>query len=229
MQSPPTEVPELPDLDPGLRLLESDTGTTGALHSLVVDHVLRDGGDAYWVDSRGRARTRPLARLAPSRRVLERIDVARGFTAFQHYALVEALAEREADPALVVLPAIDYPYRADDLRGDEGREMLVRAIATVAGVARRRDCPVLVTRVGDDEFATPVERAARGTIRVAETDHGPRFVGREFETLVYPRAEGSVQTTFAFWERVLRARAREHAQAAAIDAPTPEVTVDGTH
>lgn len=228
------ETPELPDLDPGVRLLSTDERTDGALYSLVVDHLLCTPGRAWWVDAAGRARTRRLADLAPSGRLLDRIRVARGFTAFQHLALVETLGERHRNddggrdpewrggsgtatadprsPALVVAPAVDAPYRADDLRAEERREMLVRALAVLSGIGRRHDCPVLVTRTGEDDLAEPVAAAARDRIRCESTPEGPRFVADGFETTVYPVAEGWVQTTFAFWRRVLRARAADRAR-----------------
>lgn len=232
MQSATT--PELPTLDPGIQLLAGEDRAIGPLHSLVVDHVVREGGPAYWVDVRGHARTRPLARIAPSRHTLDRIAVARGFTAFQHYALVDCLQERiaETDASLVVLPALDRPYRADDLRGDEGQDMLVRAVATVAGIARRYDVPVLATRSREDPLAEPVGNAAHRELRYEDTPMGPRFVGDDFETLVYPTDDGTVQTTLAFWERILEARAADHGIAGGETTPdttTLEVTVGGSH
>lgn len=230
-----SETAELPDLDAGLQLLATDVRC--ALPALVVDHVLRASGRALWTDANGHARTRAVADVAPDRRVLRRIEVARGFTAYQHYAIVDALAERALDAvsdaasgttddaaagaagdtaddvagggrdiSLLVAPAIDAPYRDDGLRGDEGREMLARALARLAGVARRLDVPVLVTRTRNDEFAAPVANAADETIRCERTPMGPRFATDEFETLVYPAGDGLVQTTLAFWRRVLERR-----------------------
>jgi hypothetical protein len=38
---------------------------------------------------------------------------------------------------------------------------------------------------------------------------GPRFVGDDFETLVYPVEGGTYyQTTFAYWQQLLAARAK---------------------
>ncbi len=39
---------------------------------------------------------------------------------------------------------------------------------------------------------------------------GPRFVGNEFETLVYPVDDGAYyQTTFAYWRQLLATRATQ--------------------
>lgn len=232
------ETAELPDLEPAIQLLETDV--RGALPALVVDQVLGDGAAvrserstaarrALWADANGHARTRAIADVAPNRRVLRRISVARGFTAYQHYAIVEALAERaledgSSDPALLVAPAIDAPYRDDGLRGDEGESMLVRALARLAGVARRLEIPVLVTRTRDDELTAPVENAADETIHCERTPMGPRFASEDFETLVYPAGDGLVQTTLAFWQRVLERRAPDRI---ADDAGAATVGGDG--
>lgn len=220
-------IPELPAIEPGIRLLETGRRTTGPLHTLVVDHVSLNGGPAYWVDTHGQATTQPLARLAPDRRLLERIHVARGFTPFQHYALVETLTERvTADASLLVLPALDGLYRDDGLRDDEGTRMLVRVLAALAGVARACDLPVLVTRSRDDTFAAPIEAAAAETIQCKRTRLGPRFVTDSFETLVYPVGCGQVQTTLTFWERILTARRPLYDAAQTV---APEVLANGAY
>lgn len=225
----PPPIPELPALDSGIHLLDTDGRATGPLHALVVDHVSLNPGSAYWVDTHGHATTQPLARLAPDRRLLDRIQVARGFTPFQHYALVETLTETvNAETSLVVLPALDGLYRDDTLRDEERRTMLIRVLASLAGVAREYDLPVLVTRTRDDALSAPIEPAATETIQCERTRLGPRFVAESFETLVYPVGRGQVQTTLAFWERILSARQPLYETAWAGPA-TPEVPAHGSH
>ena len=112
------EIPELPSLDEGIHLLETDSRTSGALQLLVLDHLLTRGAPAgvVWVDSEAGEYTQPLARLTPSIRVLERIQIARGFTAHQHYSLLQDLpAQIESNIALAALPNVDWFYRGDDL------------------------------------------------------------------------------------------------------------------
>ncbi|NEU55866.1 hypothetical protein [Halorussus sp. MSC15.2] len=221
--------PELPELASGVRLLDvaDEERATGPLHSLVLDHLLTNGGTAVWVDAGGHAVSQSLASLAPSPRTLDRIWVARGFTAHQHYDLVRELPEQvDDDTSLVVCPAFDRFYRETETYADEGEDLLLRALATVAGVAHRHDVPVLVTRSTHDSFSEPLAAAADETIRCEQTKFGPRFVADEFETLVYPTTNGGVQTTLAFWKRVLQARV---SAPGAAETPTPEVTVDGAY
>lgn len=224
---PPDATPELPSLEPGVQLLavDGDGHPTGPLQSLVLDHLLLEDGTALWVDANGHATTRPLARIAPSRRTLDRIRLARGFTAHQHYAIVDDLPGTidalGADVSLLVLPAFDAMYRENDLPGTEGRDLFLRALSIVAGIARERDLPVLVTRIAADEFAAPLSNAADRTIGVEHTRFGPRFVGDDVETLVYPQAAGgTVQTTLAYWATVLQVR---HPHASADEPTSPAV------
>ena len=226
-----TRLPELPTLDSGIQLLATDGQRAGEpLRALVLDHALGGGGQVRWVDSRGYARTDRLARLAPDPRALDRIRIARGFTAHQHVALVRRLPDVVTDDtALVVLPAMDAPYRADDV--SRGRALLLRSLATVARVARDHGVPVLVTRTDPDGLGEPLAAAADHTVECRQTAQGLRFVTDDFETLVYPQGDGTAQTTLAFWRRVLAARAPAAGdEPARHDRPSPaEVTVDGAH
>jgi hypothetical protein len=218
-------VPELPTLEPGVTLLDAPDKST-ALHALAVDQLLLEGGTATWVGTGRHCGTDTLRSVAPDRRVLDRVELARGFTPYQHTALVNQLPEQVSEEtAVVVVPDIDARYRGDDVQGGDGQELLVRALARLAAVAREHDLPVLCTRTADDAFAAPVDAAAETTYEVRETSLGPRFVGDGFETLVYPAGDGWVQTTLAFWQRVLQARQPLHEAAPA----GPEVTVRGTN
>lgn len=218
MSTRQSTTPELPELDAGVHCLETDGDETGPLQSLALDHVLTAGGDARWVDAMGRATTTTLARLAPSPRLLERIRVARGFTAHQHHRLVERLETTLHDgTTLAVCPAVDGLYREAP---DDGRRLLASTLGRLEGLADDHDLTVLVTRTRADEFAAPVVDGA-SRLRCTATRFGPRFVGEGFETLVYPDGE-YVQTTLAFWARVLGRRR-------AATGESPEVGARGAH
>ena len=231
---PPTgPIPELPGLDPGVTLLSHPDRDLGALHSLVLDHLLVTGGTALWIDAANRGPSQLLARIAPSPRVLDRVRIARGFTAYQHAAIVEHAAEHlDADTGMIVAPVLDRPYR-EDVRGVEPRALLLRTVARLASYAREHDLTVLVTRTAADRLGAPVAATADAVIEVERTRLGHRFVGADFETLVYPGvAPGQLQTTLAFWEGVLAARQPRHEHAP--DAPisptaSPEVRSRGSN
>ena len=221
-------LPELPSLNTGIHLLESDRAR-GPLHALVLDRALTEPGPVYWIDTHGHATTQPLARLAPDPRVLGRIHVARGFTGFQHYAIVETLVDLvDEDASAVVCPAIDGMYRDGNLRNGEGQEMLVRVLAMLSRLAREYDLPVLLTRARVDELSEPVANLAVDRIECQQTRMGPRFVSDDFETLVYPLGNGQVQTTLAFWEQILNARQPLY-ESAQIGPQTTEVPAHGSY
>lgn len=224
VEEPLEAVPEFPSLDTGVTLLTTEERATGPLQSLVLDHVLVQDTRALWVDARNNAATQSLATVAPSRRVLERIRVARAFTAFQHYAIVEDLPAHLTDGvSLLVLPAVEWFYATDDLWRGEGEAMLRAALSEVADVATAADCPVLVTCAGDSELVPVVHGCADRELSCTMTRFGPRFSGADFETLVFECPTG-VQTTLAFWRRVLAARHRP-----APAASRTEVSVRGPH
>jgi hypothetical protein len=173
-----------------------------------------------WVDARGHATTHTLARVAPSDRALDRVHVARAFTTHQHHTLVAQVARwlrgaaagpfgaPETDrPAVVVCPALDALYLDGDLPDADARALLARAVALLSAAARERGLPVLVTRAHETPDTDLIRRAAT-TVEVTRTACGPRFAAPDlaFETLVYPVADGVVQTTFAFWRQVLAER-----------------------
>lgn len=213
-----------PRLDDGLTLLSVADRAVGALHSLVLDHLLATGGTAVWVDSRNTATTQHLSTVTPSRQLLDRIRVARAFTPFQHYALVDDLADA-IDPGdgLVVAPLVDWFYREDELRDGEDEAMLAGVLDELAALADRVDVPVLLSRHAATGVGSVVERYVDRRLDCTLTEFGPRFSGDEFETLLFDSPDGTVQTTLAFWRRVLRERHR----VAATDRP--EVALGGSH
>jgi len=246
----------LPSLETGMTLLDIEGGRgVPVLQSLVLDHLLMHDGPAFWADANGHATTTGLARLAPSQRLLDRIHIARGFTAYQHYGAVDDLQTAinqsiqesttdsgmdgrqstggDADssqltPSLIVVPAIDAQYRTDDtLSQRHAKTLQARTLAQVATYAEGYDVPVLVTRTATDAFTAPVQTAADQHIECEQTRLGPRFVGEEFETLVYPVDDGAYyQTTFAYWRQLLTARAEQVGVEPALSASRPGTSDD---
>jgi len=207
---------DLPDLAPGVTLVDvdEDLGVT-PVQALLLDRVLGGDGPAFWVDGANRANTSRLRELAPADRVLDRIEVARGFTAHQHTSLLDRLAGRlsaRGSPSVVVATGLDGMYRAADVDADTAKQLFIRAIASIARIARIHDTPVLVTRCREDAFSKPLSRAAKTHLQCEKTAFGPRFedAAGDTETLVYHTDDGLLQTTLAYWQEVLEHRARIH-------------------
>lgn len=91
------------------------------------------------MDGANRANTTRLRELAPADRVLDRIDVARGFTVHQHTSLLDRLAGRldsRDSPSLVVAIGLDGMYRGADIEGELATQMFIRAIASIGTSTR---------------------------------------------------------------------------------------------
>ena len=252
----------LPSLDDGLTLLSAD-GSRGVpiLQSIVLDHLLLHDGLAVCVDANGRATTTTQSRIAPSRRLLNWIYVARGFTAYQHYGAVcnlptavnQIIRSSTANdsgqprqpqnqdrsphtPSLIVAPAVDAQYRANDSLGERYATTLqARTLTMLRAYAEDYDVPVPLTRSERDDFTMPVARAANHHLECDHTRMGPRILGEDFETLVYPVDDGAYyQTTLAYWRQLLEARAAQVGvePTTTPSTPTPNgvgkgITVDG--
>jgi len=232
---PANETTLFPTLEEGITLLDiSEAHGVPILQSVAIDHLLLNDGPAFWVDANGHATTTTLARIAPSRRLLDRIHVARGFTAYQHYAAVSNLSgtveqpdrttptagsaidpeshshSQPTSPSLIVAPAVDARYRNENsLSEGDSKILQARTLAKLSTYASEYEIPILVTRTASDEFTNPIATAADQHIECEQTKMGPRFFGDDFETLVYPVDGGSYyQTTFAYWQQLLAARAK---------------------
>lgn len=200
-------LPELPTLQSGIQILQTDKRSLEALHTLVLDHLFMNDGIAYWVDSHSHARTTSLAKLAPSHRILNRIQVARGFTAYQHYSLIDDLTTHVTDDvSLVVAPELDYLYRGDDLSTGQSADMVDGIVDRLTTIENTWNVPILVTLEEYDELTERLKSEATSDITCELTKYGPRFTGNDFETLVYPVENGIVQTTITYWQEILKAR-----------------------
>jgi hypothetical protein len=115
---PGTDDVLLPSLEAGITLLDVEGGRgVPVIQSLVLDHLLMHDRPAFWVDANGHATTTTVARIAPSRRLLDRVHVTRGFTATQHYGAVgESSFERSFASVSVnrYVQATDVRFRAAD-------------------------------------------------------------------------------------------------------------------
>jgi hypothetical protein len=207
---------ELPELTPGVILVDvGDALGATPVQALLLDQVLSGNGPAFWVDGANRANTTRLRELAPADRVLDRIEVARGFTAHQHTSLLDRLAGRldaRGSPSVVVATGLDGMYRDADVDDELAEQMFIRAIASLARVVRVHDVPVLVTRCRGDDFSQPLRRAAATHLQCRATPFGPQFedAAGDMQTLVYHTGDGWMQTTLAYWQEVLEHRARVH-------------------
>jgi len=86
---PATDEMLLPQLDDGITLLDVEGAAASRSYSRSCSTTSSyTTGPPFWVDANGHATTTTLAQISPAQRLLGRIHVARGFTAYQHYGAV---------------------------------------------------------------------------------------------------------------------------------------------
>ena len=130
-------------------------------------------------------------------------------------------------PSLIVALAVDIQYRADDTLGEAHAETLqARTLARLTTYANGYNVPVLVTRSERNAFTEPIETAADHHLRCEQTRMGPRIVGDDFETLLYPVDNGAYyQTMFAYWRQLLETRAVQVGMEPTTPSPSAPDTV----
>lgn len=210
----------LPSLDDGITLL---TGANrNALAALVLAELDRRDGPARWVDARNHASTYALTSAARSHRVLDKVRVARAFTAHQHHALVRQLVADAGRPTgLVVAPLVDDLYADDDLLDCEAERLREATLSTLDALAAACDVPVLVTA----SDSAVVREHANAELEVEPTKFGPRFESGDDNTASETTAywtRGGWQTTIPYWVGLFGA---VEAASTMPEPPLPEVVV----
>ncbi|AWB28194.1 hypothetical protein [Halococcoides cellulosivorans] len=187
----------LPDLDPGLTVLETPDARSPSLHRLALSaHAARDGR-TFWIDARNAASTRVFYDLVDHDRRLRSVRVARAFTAYQHHSLVRRTLQ-QAGPrtGLVVAANVGALYADPDVPEYDREPLLRSSLEALAGLAEARSIPVLASTAG--ALADRVRSAADRVITCEATSEGHRYVGPDVETPAY-RGPGYWQTTIAYW------------------------------
>ena len=223
--------PTMPRLESGLTVLERPERRSTALHRLALAELGHRDGGAFWLDARNEASTYALYDLAPSRRRLEGVQVARAFTAYQHHSLVRAVARRASpNTGLVVAPCLASLYRDDDVPDREAADLLESSLTILGELADVLDVPVLVTADagtdasrGDDLDALLADHAD-AEIECVRTDAGLKYAGDGFETTVY-LSDGYWQTTIPYWVELLGAVVEDEPAVAARTAGLVDVGV----
>ncbi|QLG63069.1 P-loop NTPase family protein [Halorarum salinum] len=194
----------IPDLEPGVTLLETPRRRSAALQQLVVSHLV-DGQtrQGWWVDSGNAFATQSLYELTPGDHVLEHLQVGRAFTAYQHGSLVRETIRRTSQRTeLVVVSNAPYYYRDDEVQRTTAERLFASVMELLERLAEACSVPVLVTISEEDAFTDVVREHADRELRSRETTEGIVYVGEDFETEVFWR-EGYFQTTIPYWVRLL--------------------------
>ena len=214
----------LPSLEAGVTHLDSPGPRSTALHRLVVDELVGRDGLVYWLDARNVAASYALYELAPHRRALDSVRVARAFTAYQHHTLARRLVHAvDARTAMLVAPNVASLYRDDDVPAYEREDLYAAAVTLLAELGKTHDIPVVVTTDVSGAALPPVVADAATHLSCERTRMGLRYAGADVETQVYVE-DGFWQTTIPYWVELFGAAgavslpATQPARAPALDA-----------
>jgi len=115
------------------------------------------GDTTYYIDGGHRADPFAMARVMRVQRkdprpVLERVHIARAFTAYQMDSLIrEALSELPSPPDLLIVSAIDSLFSDPEVDQEEAKGMLQNCIAALKKLAGMGTCVVLSAIGGSRE------------------------------------------------------------------------------
>lgn len=220
--TPPDRI--LPALTAGLTRLHRPSMRSLALHQLVVDHLDTTAGNVLWVDARNNASTFALHDVAPSPRALSGIQIARGFTAYQHHSLITKLPIAANERThLIVAPCVASLYADDDVPSQEAEELFASTLTILRELATSYDLPILITAADTTPaLAALVEEYVDQEIDCQETDLGLQFTTPDFQTELYWDA-GYWQTTIPYWVDLLGA---VETQLSPHAAPTPAALLE---
>lgn len=188
----------LPAPEPGLTCLRLPRLRSASFHQFALG-TLPQQGITYWVDAASIASSYTIYDLAPSERWLSGLRIARAFTAYQHFSLVQEVVQRVSHrTARLLVPNVTRLYRDDDVPEHESVDMLAAVVQGVGAVADSYDLPVVTSVAHDDELAEHVVDAADHVVACEETRLGNRFHGDGVETTAYWN-DGYWQTTIPYW------------------------------
>lgn len=224
------------DWEPGVTLLEVPSRRSTVVHRLACDRLADvaggraagsgAGATAYWIDARNAAATHVLYDCAASPRILDGLEIARAFTAYQHHTLVREVVRR-AGPGtdLVVAPNVADLYRDPDLPEWERTDLLAATLETLSELGRVLECPVVVTAADADD-ADRIAADAAVEIECVRTREGLRLDRADDDgTITAGYWHGRYwQTTIPYWVDVCGAVEAVDPVVAARDRGLLEVT-----
>lgn len=188
----------LPEPSPGITCLQVTEPKSPAIYELVTDWLTAER-PSFWVDSRNVANTYRLYEWVAADRALSGLQIARAFTAYQHYTLCQRLLQSVTPRTeLVCLPNPTSLYRDDDVPEHERTTLLDAVCGGLADLADTYGLPIVVSTTHDDALTEPLLHHAERTIRCEQTPFGIRYDGEDVDTTVY-RDGPFWQTTIPYW------------------------------
>lgn len=128
----------------GMLFLGRHGQCSALLHSAVLHALEAGSGDAFWIDGCNGFEPYSAVYMAEEERVLQRILVARAFTAHQLHAIALSMEKRCSNAAIIAVSGLAELFFGD-VEWNEGRDMLSTSTAALVSTARRAGCWLLLS------------------------------------------------------------------------------------
>ena len=173
---------QTPKIVNGWNFVETDTAIA---FPALIKYLADTHGKILWIDSSNQANTHYFESRPE---LLDKIYIARAFTALQHQQLCKNIGEYD----LIVAPEIDKLYEENSLYRTEAIELFENMLEGLKG-------KILYSTSAEIGFRA--EKKADNRVKVEETSQGLKFSQKDRQTQVYSDTKG-VQTTVPFYEEV---------------------------
>lgn len=187
-----------PEIVKGVNLV-SCSSDRPIFQSLVADDI-KNAGKAVWIDSGNNCSTYAL-RSAGTEDLMRRVEIARCFTPYQHFSIIEQLDQFvDESTEILVVPEVSLLYEDGQLNEYEAEELFQEMWEELRKLVEKKQLKLLVSVQG--VFSYLVEGNADNRIKINETSQGAKYRSNGFETLVYRRGN-YIQTTVPYWRHRL--------------------------
>lgn len=169
--------------------------------ALVAEELRGRSASAVWIDSKNESSTYALSKFG-GKEVLEKVQIGRAFTPFQHHRLIHQLEEFiQENTEILVLPNIDFLYLDGQLKEWEAKELFKETWKKILEVREEYGLKLLVSLSSRDSgLSYAVIDDADNKIQVEATQEGWKYDSQDFEQYAY-RDGGEVQTTVPYWHQ----------------------------
>ncbi len=171
----------------GLNLVKS--GRPGVFQEIIAQNLDRLS-TAIWLDVGNEASTYQLA-AETDEETLDRVQVARAFTPYQHNTLANTIGEMtESSTEMLILPNVDVLYH--ELSSWEKRQMMKDSWAEIKRLTRSEQLKTVYSVRSRKETPSTVLESAGNFILDLEEERKKKY---------YYRDRGSLQTTMNYWRK----------------------------
>lgn len=192
----------VPEPEVGVNRIQMN-GDVPIFQLILGQHISNTDEKAIWVDSGNEASTYALS-SAGNPELLDRVEIGRAFTAFQHYHIVNRIEQfLDSKTKYLILPNIDQQYKTGNISEKEMKDLFSTLVDKIEAIRDERPEIKILYSLFDTrphEINTVLEGLTENKIEIKKNSQGLRINSNSNRQLVYNN-KGFVQTTISFWKR----------------------------